>query len=440
MLPNSKKNKVPFLALKLIFLFSGTNAIFLTILNSFGLKVPTTYLFSSDIFADFLKVVFSYPGANKMLPHQNSSLNRLIYDYITNNPYKSVSALSTGALTHFHLPPLTTVLSLICLKLMEIITVWGTFLLLLGMLLMALAWIAKKYSHNAFTFYTWLLCFTISYPCLFFIQRGNLFSALTSILIIIAIFSVYDQENKYLAIFLLAIAFNIRPNSAIFILTLYTPQHKDFIKKLFLFFSISGFILGVSTLLAHLLYNEYSINNFLTGLNIYHTLYVIGNSGEAYNSSLFGVMKLILGYSKLVEFVSFFCGLIIVLTGLVLHKLSCITAPVYVFLICISYMLGTATFADYHLMVFFAPILLLSKRLHFNDELNYFKNYDLTTVFAFTFSCLLLSPKNYFILHGINSQVIINPIIGLLSFCLILLYTLKKSNNNCDPKSLQFID
>jgi len=429
MKPKFKENLLPFSTLKLIFLFSGINAIFLNFINSLGRKNPVSYLFSADLFADFLKVVLSYPGANELLPTSNSSINKIIYNYITNNPYKDATALSSGALTHFHLPPLSTVLSLLCLQLMSTITVWGTFFALLGILLITLAWIAKKYSNNMTSYCTWLLCLIVSYPCLFVIQRGNFFSALTSMLIIIAMYLAHTQDKKYFAIFLLAIAFNIRPNSAIFMLALYTAQHREFAKRVLIFSVLSGFILGGTTVSTNLLYHDYSIHNFLIGLNIYHTLYVIGDCGSAYNSSLFGVLKLLFGYSKFIELAGLFCGLVIALTGLIFHKKNYIATPTYVFLICLSYMLGTAIFADYHLLVFFAPILLLSQKVHFTGETTLFKSLDFPSVTAFITSCLLLSPKNYFIHHGINSQAFINPVIGLVSFCMILFYVLKKSKS-----------
>lgn len=425
---------LPSSALKIIFLFSGINAIFLNFINSLGRRNPVSYLISTDLFADFLKVVLSYPGANELLPASNSSMNKIIYNYIINNPYKDATALSSGTLSHFHLPPLSTVLSLLSLQLMGMITVWGTFFVLLGILLITLAYIAKKYSDNMTGYCTWLLCIIVSYPCLFVIQRGNLFSALTSILIIIAMYLAYTQDKKYFAIFILAIAFNIRPNSAIFMIALYTAQHREFAKRVIMFLILSVFILGVTSVLANLLYHDYSIHNFLIGLNIYHTLYVIGDSGSAYNSSLFGILKLVFGYSKFVELASFFCGLIIAFSGLILHKKNYLTTPIFVFLICISYMLGTTIFADYHLMVFFAPLLLLSKNVNFTGETTLFKSFDFPSAIAFITSCFLLSPKNYFIHHGVNSQAFINPVIGLLSYCLIIYY-IRKNNISYTPKT-----
>jgi hypothetical protein len=226
-------------------------------------------------------------------------------------------------------------------------------------------------------------------------------------------------------LFLLALAVNIRPNLIIFIFALLINDGKKIIKKnlifdagIFLMFSASIFV--ISLFLASILYADYSLSNFLAGLKIYHLLYVVGDGGLAFGSSLFGALKLIFKSPPHLEIITTLICLYL-FTFFTSHYLNrTITKVTYIFILCGIYTLGSPVFADYHLIVFFAPLVLiyLSKKNKSAADLSS------THKIIFISSILMLIPKNIFFVHGISFQIIFNPLILLFSF--LVIYFLNK--------------
>jgi hypothetical protein len=75
------------------------------------------------------------------------------------------------------------------------------------------------------------------------------------------------------------------------------------------------------------------------------------------------------------------------------------------FVLTALYCLLSPVFADYHLLIFLAPLLLL-----FFHHKEWTGQYRLVAVIALA-SVLILSPKNYVWLYGISWQAIVNPVI-----------------------------
>jgi phosphoglycerol transferase MdoB-like AlkP superfamily enzyme len=87
------------------------------------------------------------------------------------------------------------------------------------------------------------------------------------------------------------------------------------------------------------------------------------------------------------------------------------------------YCLITPIFADYHLLVFIAPILLVL--LNFQKWAG---NYHLISAIVLG-SILMLSPKNYYFVSGTSIQLLLNPLILFI----LTLYLVKESV--CGSKS-----
>ncbi len=103
-----------------ILIYTGfiLNYIFLFLSFLFGVPIhEEANIFSTfDLFGDYFKVVLSYPHS---FIFQLNETSALLNTYIIENQYGGVVALRQGELTHFHLTPLSTLFSLLNLKLMH---------------------------------------------------------------------------------------------------------------------------------------------------------------------------------------------------------------------------------------------------------------------------------------------------------------------------------
>jgi hypothetical protein len=403
----------------LIFLLTSLNAIFNILATELGYNYPyTTFLFSpEDRFADYFKVIFSYPGAEDI---DLSGTANILVGYLHNNPYQGQAGLAGGALTHFHMPPLTTLISLLNLKLMYFISPITIFvsIFLIGFILVykLINDISASTLDTLLLFLATLFC----YPTLLMITRGHIFSGISSLALLAFLVFMFQEKRKYLSLILLAIAVNLRPNAIIFLFALGMCDFKNLKKDIPIFILISAIIFLTSLFFARSMYSDYSIDNMLLAISIYHDQYVIGNNGLAFGSSLFGPLKVIFGYSKLLEALPILmAGLMVVISTLQLRNKT-ISKIAFLFILCASYVLGSAVIADYHLTVFFAPLLCIyleQKKGLFNSLSPPLTKELLIVFFA---SVFILCPKNYIFIKFISGQVALNPLVLLIASILII--------------------
>ena len=174
--------------------------------------------------------------------------------------------------------------------------------------------------------------------------------------------------------------------------------------------------------------------NALKGLKIYHDLYVVGNSGLGYGSSLYGPMKLIFGATSLTEFTAMLIAGILLFLSIIKKLMNKISNSAFVFIVSACYVLGSSVIADYYLSIFIVPLLIYY--LEYNKK----SATDLLVVDRIEFICIffgsifMLIPKNYIFYHGISFQVLLNPIVLLiLTVGIIYYYWVKKrpTSNIC---------
>lgn len=406
----------------LIFTMVALNSIFNSLAVAVGLDFPkTTFLFApNDLFADYFKVIFSYSGASDIQIH--GVFSTLLSSYLKNNPYHGGDSLVSGALTHFHLTPLTTLFSLLNLQLMNYITPqWLFFVLILGFFIgvyLLIIKIACSKSDRLLWFLSVLLC----YPTLLAITRGNIFAGITSLALTGYLILMSKDENKFLALFLLAIAVNIRPNAIIFILALLFGKSKSKIGHVSIFFVIAGGVFFNSLYLSNYIYPDYTLTNFLSGLKSYHAMYVFSNGGLAYGSSLYGPLKVVFGATSATEISAMILTILLLAPAVWLRWGNKISNSSFIFIICSCYVLGSSVFADYHLGVFFAPLMLYylggkekpTMNLQLSDRAEY--------AMIYFGSVFMLVPKNYVFYRGMSAQVVLNPMALLLVTTAILFY------------------
>jgi hypothetical protein len=419
---NQISRKPAFYIFAIIFLFTALNSIFNTLLYSLGYGYPyTTFLFDpADRLADYFKVIFSFPEAANLQIEVTSGFSELLNNYLHNNPYKGIAAASSGQLSNLHAPPIGTLIGLLNLKLMHYVNPVTLFLsiLLVGFSLAYkfVASISVSKSDLLFLFLSLLFC----YPSLFMLTRGHIYSGISSLSLLIFIVLMFQDRKKYLGLILLAIAVNLRPNAVVFLFALGICDSRNLRKDIPIFIGFTTFIFLTSLFFANRIYPDYTLSNFLSGVSIYHDIYVIGNAGLAFGSSLFGPLKAIFGYSKVIEVLPIFiAGIMVVISTLQLRNKK-ISKIAFLFILCASYVLGSAVIADYHLTVFFAPLLCIyleQKKGLFNSLSPPLTKELLIVFFA---SVFILCPKNYVYIGIISAQVALNPAVLLMASILII--------------------
>ena len=396
----------------------GLNSIFNSISVALGAKFPkNTFLYSStDLYADFFKWIFSYPHSFALKVSESSIL---LNSYINQNPYNGIHGLVNGSLTHFHIPPLGATISMAYLHLMKFIDPSILFMASILIIAVTVYLFLKKYVACKTDATLLFISFLISYPTLFFITRGNIFAGITALSLIVYLVLLHRKEHFYFAIFLLAVAVNLRPNAVIFIFALLIVNDRSKITGFIWFLCFSALLFFISLYISNVLYPEYTFRHFLDGLSIYYSIYVIGSGGLSYGSSLFGAFKMLFGYARYIEPIISFSGISVVLYASYKLLKSYLSPTTYIFILCAIYVLCSSVFADYHLMVLFAPIILLyldnSKAPYQASEFLAKRTFEI--IF---FSCIFqLIPKNYFFLNDVSFQVILNPMV--LAFAVTLL-------------------
>jgi hypothetical protein len=415
-----------YLAISIIFLFTFVNGFFNSLATAFGIGFPfNTFLYNpTDIFADIIKVAAAYPGE---LPKELLHRPEWEINYFTNNPYGGIEALRTGNLSILHTPPLPTLLYLSARSILNFysstILVFFTTLLWLLPLILTPYIITKNKQKIFFLSTTIILC----YPVLMSITRGNISSGLTATAIIFSILLASKKRNPFFIAFLLSLAFNFRPNSILFILVPFVYFSLFGAVRIIIYFLISTIVIFCASLyFSNLIYYDYSFSNWIKGLNIYYNLYVIGDGGILYGSSLFGAIKLVL-YSiglknlnlALINYsISFILGVFLLLFIYYLWSKK-ITKVNFIFILCSIYTLSSSVFADYHLIVFLSVIILAPQKIQSNDFVKYI---------PFIFSALILSPKNFIFIKGYSLQTVLNPILLTLALIIFLfhLFNLQK--------------
>ena len=271
----------------------------------------------------------------------------------------------------------------------------------------------------------------LSYPFIFVIDRGNIESF---VFIFIAMFFYFYLKKDYMkSIIFLSFAAAMKMYPAIFLLLLLKDKkYREIVYAVGLTFAL--------TLTSLLIFNGglyANVYGLFRGLYGYSRSYILGDGlGMAYNSSLFGIVKLCIvslgdiipHYHFVIKvFATIFNFLSLILSGLMtlyilfvektLWKQVAILTIIMILLMPVSY--------DYKLISLFIPLWLF-----INSENK--SKHDI--VYAICFG-LLLIPKQYFfipkqylfiITSDISISVFLNPLIMIIMLILIIDEGLKK--------------
>ena len=428
--------------------FTFLNMLYCTMGYEFGWG-PMTFLSGpDDRFADVIKLSLSFRSVTQGVDNTRSfqSWKPIYQGYYEHPVYGGTENLASGELTHFHHPPLSTLIFLLCgifivrtgnpsLTLLLFFCVY-----LLEVWSIILIGIPRPKRTPGLILAIWFLCLA-SYPALVTFGRANYVNAgLTTIPILVFLIAIFARRQASLASLLaLAIAVNIHPNAIIFFFALPLALGiRRATKPSMQFIAVASAIFGASYFAAHKLYPDYTIANFRKGVAIYGNVYISGGAGVRSGSSLFGLVRVLnrglhLGISFPVEMRVFYilamCVLVLACAavwrasvhgeigtecteketnkdnyGGFVHESNHWPLPLIPFFLVSFYCILSPIFADYHLLVFIAPLVLAY--LEPDDAAN---RSQLLTLVAIT-SVLMLSPKNYMLQHA-SVQIILNPLI-----------------------------
>jgi hypothetical protein len=416
------------IAVLAILCLTYANALYSAMKNEFGLGYQSFLHGPDDRFADLVKVALSFKTLTGGLENRPNftSWPGLYQRYYLNNPYAGREGLASGKLTHFHEPPLYALQHMLCALLIvqtgsPQFALWVFFAAYLaGVHLLTYHSVRKEERTKTAEVAIWFVCL-LGYPSLLIFTRGNYPAGFTALLIVHVLISLFGYRDGGTAASLaLALAVNIRPNSLIFVLAFPVALGiRRSVKPCVHFFAMALGVACASYISVHWLYPDYTLSTFQQGVRRYNHLYMIGSAGDAFNSSLFALVKNLNTAASLrllstagVTQAFGVLAIIIVLVafwGLWHSSCRCLIAP---FVLTSLYCLLTPVFGDYHLLAFLAPLLLLS--FHVKDWVGHYREAS-TIALA---SILVLSPKNYIFLNGWSLQTILNPLI----LCLSLLY------------------
>jgi len=387
-----------------------------------------------DRFSDSIKIGLSYKSL--VAPHINPAWFHkwpaIFQQYYLNNPYGGTDALAAGALTHFHLPPLSTLIYMMSGYLSAVLFspsgVLGLFfvayLVLIGIAIrVAVPERPQTVPFTALLYYLFLL----SYPALFMLGRGNFIAGLTALcLTAFLVATLGSKKCGWISALFMAVALNTRPNTAVFLAALPIAFGlRGSIKPFVRIVALAGLLFGVSLIVDNWVYPEYTFAAFRKGYSIYHRLYVLGGWGDAFNSSLFAASKTVaILIIKMTGWRIFTVNGVLLFSGAMGGMLIVATLAVFLlrrvngssasFLIAAVYALTTPVFGDYHLLVFVVPIIMVYLELAETGS----DPISRSALVISIASVLLLLPKNFYVVEYI--QRILNPMLMLATASYLL--------------------
>jgi hypothetical protein len=272
------------------------------------------------------------------------------------------------------------------------------------------------------------------------INRGHVYSAFLSLILIQILINCYLKKNFKQNFFLVLMAFTAKPVALCFALNIF--NYNLSIKKKLMTFSL----LLILSPIFFILFNEFNyffldniwtfFNNFENTLKMhtqktYYNIYILGDGGLSFGSSLWGPVKILIrnlfdnyNYNIWLLVTLIFCSLIFSLFTL-LFFLKKISYSIFIFSLVSYYVLVSPVTADYHLIVFFGPLLLFLR--DFDNSNN--KNLYIILIISIA---IFVSPLHFYLIHpSIPEKSLLNPLFILISNIYILLnvnFTFKNYN------------
>lgn len=379
-----------------------------------------------DRFGDFFKLAFSYPGGPIHSVATHWGMNGLLAHHLAD-----LKLFEGTNVNHFHEPPLPTLFALGARWLMSWVDPVVLFLGLLVAVLSALFATVLRVGPPGRPGVGIAVAALLSYPALLAIDRGHFFALICAALVIAATFRTLRGKADIWAILMFAIALNLRPNAGIIPLALLLGRRGLTLRGAVLLAATSVDLFVLALAGAHLAYPAYTFQRFLNGLGQYAMAYGGGENGYANGSSLYGMLRAPLGYAPWIVFAPFIVAAVFLAPAVLESRSRRLRQSEFLFLVLCVYAFGSHVFADYHLLAFIIPLILVAR-----DEGRMGVG-DWTIVIA---SGLMLAPKNFlFAFHNGNAwswQVVVNPLALLAAATMVLWAAWRRDALAADQSSL----
>lgn len=406
-----------------IFFFTLLNGLFNSLYVASGhLSLHrTTFLFNpADLHADLLKYIFSfYQG---QFP-EYFTWDELHQKYYLHTNYGGIEQLKNGTLSSYGGLPMGI---MIAFGLGQLIFIGGPKFLVIvfySFVIISIAYTIKFFTRqetrSGFFFF---LITLLSYPILFLLTRGHIYSFITASLGIFFIYLVLKKHPIYLPILLLAIMINLRPNMLILGTLFLVYGFRESIKATLFVIILGAFGFIVSLLFASRLFEGYNLQTILLGFKMYSSIYIIGAGGDSFNNSLLGAIKLttiilnfefskttLLLLNKIVSFSMF----MLLPIAMYLNYTKRLLNYDFAFVVTCIYILATPSLATYHLYIIFGFLFYKFTMENQTFNTSFLKIILIVIIFV-------LSPKNYIYNHGVSIEIILNPLVMLSGVLLIL--------------------
>ncbi len=381
----------------LIRYYFGIFLLIITFTSLFSITNGTIF-FKNDLFADGLKVIYSYDHIfdNKQYESLNSA-----YPYV-DNPYSEILSESTNGVYHSHVLPLPSLLFHISAYLIKIFNIAHPQFIFVNFIIYFLL-VFKNYifcktylNNNLANVFLFLSLF--SFPAIFLFQRGNFSSGYSTQLLITAfLFFIKFNKLKTLHFLIIALALNFRPNY-LFLLPIFI--HNDelinsfkLLIKHFISFISMGYL---SFLSVNFMYKDYTFENILLGINRYTEWHL--RRGDGFESSLYRIFQQLFDPFNSYPFLIYY---FFVASSLILIIVSFLMRIEYRMYFVLFSIFLWSPFADYHLLILLIPIIF--------HQVN-FKNYKHNTLLQILYLAILL-PKPHFLNNPLlNDDISFIPI------------------------------
>jgi hypothetical protein len=172
----------------------------------------------------------------------------------------------------------------------------------------------------------------------------------------------------------------------------------------------------------------------LKGVGQYGMAYAGGDNGYANGSSLYGMIRAPLGYAWWMPFIPFIVAGLLLAPPILEAREQRLRQSEVLFLTLSAYVFGSHVFADYHLLAFVIPLILVAREKG---------PMDLSSWTIVVVGSLMLAPKNFFFsFHGDTAwswQVIVNPMILLAAAGVVVLAAWRRNRLASDQPSVEAV-
>jgi len=404
------------------------NALFNSLSYAYGYNsyLMNSFLFSaSDLYGDLIKFSISFMDSKEI--HDISNWSKLYQNYYLHNHYGGIESLEKGLLSNLGTTPfylyIAYFIKFIIFKLSPSDTIIYFYIFIFLSIVFMVYYFYSSYKKT-FIISLFIFC---SYPTLFMLTRGHIYSYITALFLIFFIALIIKQSKNYLLVaLLLAIAVSFRPNVAILSVLFFLYGFRDGVKYLVIFIFLSLVLFIINIYLASFLYPDYNLTNFIHATDIYFHTYVLGSAGSEFNNSLYGGINFILNIFdikvlnselKMINMASFIILIFILSISILLTLKKYISSFDFSFIVVSIYILASSVFATYHLFVLYIFLLLYK-----NIDSNNYRLIIFTTIF-------MLSPKNYYHINNVSIETLLNPLVLFASVLYMILKVLKNKRN-----------